>query len=163
MQALMIVGTVMQVAGALQSASAAADSARYNASIADRNAGIARDQAAADEGAFRRDIARRQSAARAAYGASGVTMEGSPLDVLESSATNAEYDALNIRYKGELKALGYSGDAEVNRARAGMAETQGAVNAGAALFGGFGKAMSGGGTQLPAPVEERGRSFSGWN
>ncbi len=44
---------------------------------------------------------------RAAYGASGVTMAGSPLDVLEMSVANAERDRQQILYKGELKALGY--------------------------------------------------------
>jgi hypothetical protein len=44
---------------------------------------------------------------RAAYGASGVTAAGSPLDVLEMSVANAERDRQQILYKGELKALGY--------------------------------------------------------
>ncbi len=157
MEALAIAGTVFKVVGALSAASSARDSANYNAALAERNAGIATQQAAADEAQLRRTAAMRQGAARAAYGAAGVTLEGSPLDVLQASASAAEYDALNLRYRGELRSMGYADEAALNKSKAGSAMTAGYINAGAALFGGAGNYYE---TQINkpknrAPVEDR--------
>lgn len=76
---------------------------------------------------------------RAAYGASGVSLEGSPLDVLENSAAEAELDALTIRYKGKVGAMGSESEAATQRARASNAKTEGYYNAGTALLGGANK------------------------
>ena len=51
------------------------------------------------------------------YAASGVSMEGSALDVLEFSAANAELDALTIRYESEMEARSYRKEADLERMR----------------------------------------------
>ena len=65
----------------------------------------------------------------AGYGASGVTLEGTPLDVLEESAANAELDALTIRHQGELAARGYENTATLDTFAASGARTGGYISA----------------------------------
>ncbi len=125
-----------QVVSALSQASAASSQANYNAQIADRNAGLAREQAARDAEAQQRHATQVLGAARAGFGASGVTSEGSPLDVLMNSASNAELDRQNILYKGELRAIGYSDTAALERSRAKAAEKEGLVGAASAIITG---------------------------
>lgn len=71
----------------------------------------AADQAkqAARENARRQSIEARKRIGlmRANYGASGVAIEGSALDVLEESAANAELDRLTILHGGTLDANRY--------------------------------------------------------
>lgn len=148
-----IAAAVVSAVGALSQAASARSAAKYNASVAERNGVVARQQAAANEDAQRRHAYRALGRIRAGYGAAGVTVEGSPLEVLEDSAAEAELDALNIRYKGELTAMGYQSEAELQRARGKAAMTAGIFKAGTALLGGasayysaYGSPMTGGGT-----------------
>lgn len=136
---LQIAGTVISVAGHLQSGRAANATAKYNARVAERNAVIARQQAGAAEAAHRRDVSRRMGSIRAGFGASGVTLEGTPLEVLEDSAAMAELDALNIRYQGELRAIGFKDEAVLARAGGKQALTESRFRAASALFSGAGK------------------------
>jgi hypothetical protein len=76
---------------------------------------------------------------RAGYGASGVTMEGSPMEILEQSAMNAEMDRQNILYGGELKASGYESTAGLELMRGEHAVTSSYYNAGSALLSGAAK------------------------
>lgn len=133
---MMIAGTAISAIGAIRAGQAQAAAANYNAQVAERNAFISRDQAAADEQRQRIQARRKLGAMRAAYGASGISLEGSPLDVLEDSAAEAELDALTIRYKGGVGAMGYEAEAGAQRARAKNATTESYYNAGAALLTG---------------------------
>ena len=121
------------ISAGVQAANAKA-SGNYNAAVADRNAGIARAQAVADADAQSRHARRVIGAARAGYGASGITDEGSPLDVLGMSAANAELDRQNILYRGELKALGYGDTAGLERMRADNADLEAFGKAGSAIL-----------------------------
>lgn len=66
-------------------------------------------QQAARENARRQSIEARKRIGlmRANYGASGVAIEGSALDVLEESAANAELDRLTILQGGSIQAGRY--------------------------------------------------------
>ena len=123
---------------AVSQAQSARSAAKHNAAIAERNALLSRRQAAMNEAAQRKDAYRAMGRIRAGYSAAGVTLEGTPLDVLEDSAAEAELDALNIRYKGELSAIGYQGEAGLQRMRAKSALSTGVFNAGTALLAGAG-------------------------
>lgn len=131
---MMVAGTAMSALGAMSSAQAQSNAAKYNAQLAERNAQISRQQAAAQEERQRRQAYLQRGAARAAYGAAGVDLEGSPLDILEQSALQAELDAQTIRWKGEVGAGGYEGEAGLNRARASSAMTSGYMGAGSAIL-----------------------------
>jgi hypothetical protein len=135
---LLIAGAAMSAIGALSAASAQKNAADYNADVAKRNALIARQQASANEAAQRRDASRALGKMRAGYGASGVVgSEGTPLDVLEDSVATAELDALNIRYSGELEAMGYQDEARLQKMRGKAAMREGYFKAGSAILGGM--------------------------
>lgn len=140
--AAVVMGALVQAKGAQAQARAQQQAAQYNASVADRNAVIAKDQAARDAEAQKRNSVRQLGGMRAAYGASGVTIEGSPLDVLEQSAAEAELDRLNITYKGDLKAMGYQEEATLDRFSGETAIQQGRYRSASALLTGAGQAFS---------------------
>lgn len=132
-----------------------AEVARQNAAfelrLAERNAQAAIQQAGAVETRLRRDRDRRIESTRAAFGASGVQFQGSPLEVIADEALEAEEDALLIRFGGvqaaqqarlagailarreEQEALGFATTGQV---RADALRASGT----ASLIGGFGKA-----------------------
>lgn len=78
--------------------------ASRNAQLLRTQAATARQQAGLDEEAQRRDARRFLGTQRAAVGQAGIGYGGSVADLLEDSAVQAELDALNIRYGGELQA-----------------------------------------------------------
>ena len=102
---------VVGAVGAVQGANATAAAAEYNAKqseadalVADQNRKSAMQTAALAAEDKRRENRRLISSIRAGYGGSGLTMEGSPLDVLADSATEAELDAQRIEYEGQASA-----------------------------------------------------------
>jgi len=107
MAGMSMVGGLVGAMGAQAQGQSAAMAQQFNAEIAGRNAQLARDSAQYDADIQERQSRMQMGAMRAAFGASGVRAEGSPLDVLEMSATNAKRDYNAILYKGDLKALGY--------------------------------------------------------
>ena len=115
----------------MQASQAAADAANANADIAEFQAGLTREQTT--ENVRRQSIiARKQiGSERANYGASGVQLSGSALDVLQESAANAEMDKLWIQYAGDMKAKGLEMTAEADRQAAAAAEKSGQM----AMFG----------------------------
>ncbi len=69
---------------------------------------------------------------KANYGASGVeSTSGSVMDVLGASAANAEIDRLNIIHGGDLRALNYRRQADMDRTAGSRAETAGFIGGGA--------------------------------
>ena len=130
------VGTIVSVFGAISQGNNAKAQAESDAAFARRNAEISRQQAEADAAAQQRDARKRIGAARAAYGISGVDLEGSPLDVLEESAANAELDKQNILYRGRLREIGYEDSAAQSTFAGGQAQSAGYMRAGSALLAG---------------------------
>lgn len=151
-----VVSGVVGAMGAMQQAEAQARAAEYNAKIQERNALIAdqnrkqaietADVAATDK---RRDNRRVMAQMRAAYGASGIEMAGSPLDVLEDTALEQELDTQRIKYEGTLRAregaismLGMREDATLQRMEASSARSAGGIAAIGSLVGGVGNALT---------------------
>jgi hypothetical protein len=117
-----VAGTLVQVAGAVQQAGAAKEQGRINQQIAERNAQISEEEArlaeksaAFDEDRLREQGIRRRAAARAAAGAQGRSLEGSPLLLLAEDAADTEIDALSIRFGGARQAAALRSQAEVER------------------------------------------------
>ena len=104
---------------------ATARAAEYNAAQAATNAAQAREQGELDMRRRRMDALLDLGEMRALFGASGVDLVGSPLDVLESDARIAETDALFIRHQAELKAQAFEREAELERQRAAAAREAG--------------------------------------
>lgn len=144
----------LQAVGAIQQGQAAKAAANYNAQVADNNAAMARAQAA--ENARRQRImgAKALGSIRAGYGASGVTLEGSPLDVLEESAMNAELDALSIEHAGLVKSLGFQNEAALDRFGGRNAARAGYMGAASALLGGGARMSASWPTATSSPKPE---------
>jgi len=87
----------------------------YNAQVAATNAATARQQAGVREEAQRRQARQILGEQRAALSQAGIGLSGSAADVYGQSAANAELDALNIRYEGELDARGLLAGSELDK------------------------------------------------
>lgn len=142
---LLVASTAFTTIGTLQAARAESNAAKYNAQVAQNNAAAARSQADADARRQRILADKALGGIRAATGASGVTMEGSPLDVLGESAATAALDVLNIKYKGEMRARGFDSDATLYGYRARSARKQGNLAAAGQLLSGASKVYDAGG------------------
>lgn len=116
--AITVISTVVSAAGAIQQGNAASKADKYNAAIARQNAQAARDQSQLQLNQQQRDAQKKFGAAKAGYGASGVTSDGSPMDVLADSYTQSELDANTIIYNGKLRSAGYVNQANLDDARA---------------------------------------------
>lgn len=151
-------------AGAMAAGNAAAGAAEaqeqasiYSMRVAERNRKVAdqdRQQAlelgriAAED--KRRENRRQLASLRTSYGASGLDLAGSPLDVLEDTAVELELDASREEFKGLINArqnaltmLGLSDDSVISgmeagaaRSKARAARTAGYLGAAGALAGG---------------------------
>lgn len=135
---LAFLGLAAAAAGKIRAGQSAKAKGKYDAAVYERDAGVARDQATALALRQQREATKVTGAMRAAYGAAGVTVEGSPLDALEESAGQAELDRLTILHNGELKAIGLNDSAALSRAAGKAAATSGYVDAVGTLFGGYG-------------------------
>lgn len=153
-----IAGGIQASQGAQQQASATAEAGRFNALAyenaalaADRNKHIARDKAtleAKDQRVKNRAV---QGQIRAAYGASGLAIDGSPLDVLEATAVEQELDVDKILYRGDIEALGeddralsFRTQAMLARMGASNAQTAGSYASATALLSGVSGALKAG-------------------
>ena len=147
---LMLVAGATQAVGAIAAGNAQAaqydaqaQAARYNADIQRQQAEAVGQQTAAREDLQRkqaRQILGRQVAAGAQSGVNITT--GSAADVFRSSLYDAEMDALNIRYEGDLNRIGLINqaslsdwDAQVAKKNSRSAQRSGYLNAATSLAG----------------------------
>lgn len=126
----------LQAIGAIRQGNSQAQASNYNANLADINATLADQQTAENVRRQREANAKTLGKIRANYSASGVTLDGSPLDVLEESARTAEMDALTTQYQGQQLAWSYRNSADLYRRNASQARTGGFIGAAAALLKG---------------------------
>lgn len=159
--AVSAIGTGVAAYSAIQQGNAAASASNYNATVADQNAIAAQQQAQQDAQLQSARDKQLLGAQAAAYGASGVDSgSGSPLDVLGSTASNAELSRQTILYKGRLKAAGYNDESQLDAATAANAQSNAAFSASGILLSGAGQAavkanaLSGGaGSSLLTPSQ----------
>lgn len=121
--------TGLSVLSSIQQASAASKADKYNANVARGNAQIATDQAQQQLRQQQIDAYRKFGTIKAGYGASGVTSDGSPMDVLADSYTQSELDANTIIYNGKVRAAGYTNSANLGDANATNARKAGYATA----------------------------------
>lgn len=127
---------VLNAVGTFQQGRARADASEFNAQIAEQNAALARQQGAENADRTRREGRRRAGAIRAAFGASGVSLEGSPIDVLTDQAVENELDALTAENQGLLQSTAFQNTASLDRANARNSRTGAIIGAGASLLSG---------------------------
>jgi hypothetical protein len=139
---MQMAGGVMEGYGNLQSLNAQAEAYKYNANMAHQNAVLAKQQSVEDARRLEIQGQKALGSIRAATGASGVQMEGSPLDVLEQSARNVELDRLTVLHAGQVKAISYENQAQLNTMGADSANSQQALSFLGPLLSGGGNAAS---------------------
>ena len=123
-------------AGTAYSADASRRSANISADIAADDARAAQMKARFEEDAHRQRVKKIISSQRALYGASGVSMEGSPLLVMEDTAAQGELDALAIRYGGEIESARKRSESSLLKMRARDIQTAGYISTGSSLLSG---------------------------
>lgn len=104
--------------GALQTVQSIA-ATRRDGSFSQQQAALTRAQAAADAIEKRRTTARDLGRARARLGSAGVTVEGSPIEVLADLAAEGELEAQKAVHRGEVAANAQDYRALEARSRAG--------------------------------------------
>lgn len=150
-----LISGVVGAVGAKNQADAAAAASEYNAKVDERNRTIVLNQTSVEQDDKRRENRRNLASIRAAYGASGFEMAGSPLDLLEDTALEQELDVQRIGYDGQLKAIGLTESANRSRTEGANAKKAGKIGAATALIGGvtqaaqmYGSATKGGASLL---------------
>lgn len=144
--AVSAVGALKSAQAQSAQADASANAATYNALADQSRATAALQQGNANEESQRRQAALALGNQNAAMAQSGVDLaSGSALDLYKQSATNAELDALNIRYGSQLQAQGLQSQSTLDQAQAtqdqrnaSTAMTAGYLNAGAAALSSYG-------------------------
>lgn len=81
---------------------------------------VASQQATADEEAQRRETRSVMGSQAAAFAEAGIGTGGTAAGVIRQSAINAELDALNIRYRGQLARAGLFSQAKATRRESGL-------------------------------------------
>ncbi len=136
------ISTVVSVVGALRQGKSEQASHNYNADLADRDAKIVRQQAIGESERISRENYLRRGKIIAAIGGAGIKQEGSAIDVLGDVVSQGELDKQNAIYAGELRSLGYTDTAYLERRRGEEAVTASRYKAGSALLGGATKGAS---------------------
>jgi hypothetical protein len=100
-------GILLSVHAQQEAKKANQKAADMNAADSERNAELARLQGEEDARQFRLSFRRDQARNIAQVGASGVKMEGSPLEVLQDNVISAERDYQNIKAGGAQQRESY--------------------------------------------------------
>ena len=115
--------------GAIYSGVAQSQADSFNATVAQNNSLAASQMASLQADEQQRQAALAMGATKAGYGAAGVTNDGTPIDVLAFSASNAEEARQIILWKGSLQTAGYNSMSQLDASAGDNA-----------LVGGVGKA-----------------------
>jgi hypothetical protein len=124
---------------AIQQGRQAKASADYNAKQQEVSADITRRQASEREQMQRNEARKMLGKQRAAIAESGVGFGGSSQDIYLESARDAELDALNLRYAGELEARGLIEQAKLTRMEGRAKAQQAGFQAVGSVLGGVAK------------------------
>jgi hypothetical protein len=142
--AIGVIGTLSQASAASASARSEADAARWNAENDRQRATTSLQQANAQEELQRRNARKSAGNLRAGLVENGIALEGGTgADLVEESSLNAEMDALNIRYQGQLNAKGYNESANQNMYAASAADARAKNAKTAGYLGAAGQVLSG--------------------
>ena len=129
-------GAGIGAVGSIYQGQAAGAAADYNAAIMAQNAKAARDQARADAEDKAREAHRYLGSLHAAFGASGLSMEGSALDVYEDQSREAALAVHRVLYSGDLRAAGLEAGASLEKMKADTSRTAGYIGAASQVAGG---------------------------
>lgn len=131
-----LAGPAVSAYGQIEQGKAYDRAAQLNAQTMEAEARIARQQGGAREEAQRRRAREVLGTMRASIGQAGIGFGGSAADIYDQSATNAELDALNIRYESDLQAMGIMNQAALTRYEGKQAKRAAKISAFATILGG---------------------------
>lgn len=152
-----LVGGAVGAMGAMQQAEAEAQAHEYNAQVAERNRRVIKDQteAALEDQAKENNRVFRNI--RAEYGASGIDLGGSALDVMFDTFIEQRLAKRRIRYEGKLKQIEQIDEKNLQLMGADSARAAGQISAISSILGGIGGAVS----AIPSTGFSFGGGFSG--
>ena len=110
--------------------------AAYTAKLAEEAGEESMAMAGIEAERHRDKIRRLKATQRASYAKSGVTMEGSPLEVLADTQAQADLQEMIIRHGGQVEANAYERKGMFARRAGRSAETAGYIGAGSSLLAG---------------------------
>lgn len=152
---------ILKIFGDTQAAQAQKEAASANQLMAEKQQAFAKFATQQNESAFQQIAARQLGSIRAAYGASGVDLSGTPQDVREYAASVNAQKLLNIGTQGTLQQQTYENAAKLYFLEGQNAGTEGLINAASDALGTAGKlASTYSGAFVSAPVPAGG-GFSG--
>lgn len=141
--ALTVGSTLLGAVGAIQQGQAAKAAAEYNAQVQENQAKVAQDQGAAKATEISMRTRQRLAATRAAGLESGLELDGSVGDVLDTVQKQGALDQLTALYDSNIRAQGLRQSAEAERAKGSNAAAASYIGAGTSLLSGFSKLYQG--------------------
>jgi hypothetical protein len=114
----MTLGAVFSAASSVASGVAGAQQANYQAKIADRQARLEAEKGSYEHARQKASNDRQLAAMRGSYLSSGIALEGSAADVIESSATEASLDEQAILYGSKIRSDNLKFEANIARMNA---------------------------------------------
>ena len=132
---LLVAATALSAASSIQQGRAADKAAQFNARALEADAKQAKAVAAFEARLARERGAKLLGRQRAAAGASGISLEGSPLLVMGETAANIERDALAIEFGGAARAAALRNQAAGERFAGRQAKRAGFFKAGTTVLG----------------------------
>ena len=131
-----IIGLLVSAGSMVYSAQEKKKTAAYTAKLAEEAGEESMAMAGIEAERHRDKIRRLKATQRASYAKSGVTMEGSPLEVLADTQAQADLQEMIIRHGGEVSANAYKMEGMFARRAGRSAETAGYIGAGSSLLAG---------------------------
>lgn len=135
---LILAGTALTAGAAVYSGVQAHNQGKYQSALAEQNARLSQQRAAAEAARLRRDTMRRLGATTAGFGASGVTLAGTPGEVLGDQAVTLEEDSTLVLFDGAADARRHRAEGAAAAARGEAALVGSALGATGTLFAGAG-------------------------
>jgi len=138
--ALGIIGAVVGAAGSIMSGMMAAQASRAQADAYTRQAALERQQAAFNAQQQEDKAIKLISAQRSAYLSAGVSLQGTPTDVLLDTTQQSNLDTQAIKYNGAIKEQNFLMQARALQVKAQGQQAGGFFGALSPLIKGFGGA-----------------------
>lgn len=132
-----IIGGISGAASARSSAASQAAAYEYNAAVARNNAIAARNAASATADQTERQNKSRLGKLQTEIIKQGVAMEGTPLLIIDEEVAQGQLERKKDIYKGEVQAVNYTNQSNLNMMYADSARTAGENQASASLLGGI--------------------------
>jgi type II secretory pathway pseudopilin PulG len=139
MMGIAIAGAAASAVGSIKAGNEQAAVDKYNAGMQQQQANESLAAGNTQAAIGQQQTTEKMGQAAAAYGAAGVDMSGSPLEVMSSLAAKGELNRRLTLYQGQTGAAKATNQAGLDLASGGMAQQAGVMQAGTTLLTAAGK------------------------